>query len=127
MKKYLIDTDVLIAHLRGGSGTQLRAERIEESVICYFSVGELLQGARNKREQRVLQSFLREFSIDWGSEAIHRKAVDLLVRYAPGSGLHMSDAIIAATAQVRKLQVVTANDKHFRAIKEIAVQTEWSP
>lgn len=127
MKKYLIDTDVLIAHLRGEQKSLLRATFIDESVICYFSVGELLQGARNKRELRVLQDFLREFSIDWGSEAVHRKAVDLLTRYAPASGLHMSDAIIAATAQARKLQVVTANDKHFRAIKEITVKTDWSP
>jgi len=80
---------------------------------------------RDAKERKVIRAFLQAFSIDWGSEVIHRKALDLLATYAPSDGLHMSDAIIAATALELKLRLVTKNTKHFRCIKALPVSARW--
>jgi predicted nucleic acid-binding protein len=125
MKKFLIDTDVLIAHLRGNSKGLLSAAFVNESYVSYYTVGELLQGVRNRREMRSIEEFLQEFSIHWGSEAVHKKAIGLLKKYALTDGLHMSDAIIAATAQEMRVQLITLNEKHFRNIREIHVSKDW--
>jgi len=124
MKQYLVDTSIIIAHLRGTAGAQITNETRLNCVLSYVTVGELLQGARNKREQKTTTDVCSLFDIDWGSLSINRTSHRLLSEYAMSHGMGVMDAIIAATALERDLTIVTLNVKHFSCVTGIRVQSK---
>ena len=124
MKRYLIDTSILIAHLRGTAGAQFDLEWCQFCVVSYVTVGELLQGAKNKAELRQAIDLYATFEVDWGSPMISQKSQILLKEYVLSHGLGVLDALIAATALERNLTVVTLNRKHFDCIEGLRVQSQ---
>lgn len=122
MHKMLLDTDILIDHLRGTITSVLSPDQVSRSVISFFTVGELMQGARNTAEMNLISDFTSLFSINWGSAKIHKLAVQLLSMYSLSNGLRMGDAIIAATAISLHLPLHTNNQKHFLPIAELNVR-----
>ena len=120
----LIDTDVLIWYLRGNE----RAFDIIEaqngfyiSVITYI---ELLQGMRNKDEQRRLRAAIRAWgaTILFINEEVSIKAMFFIGRHHLIHSLQLADALICATAIVNGLTLLTGNDKHYKMIKEVDLQ-----
>jgi predicted nucleic acid-binding protein len=79
---------------------------------------ELLQGARSKLEARqIRQSLLRlRFRILPLSEPIGATAAAIIEQHALAHGIHLADALIAATAIETGRSLCTANVKHFRSI-----------
>jgi len=120
MKKYLVDTCILVDHLRNNAKATefLRQENL---VISAVTVAELLQGARNLKEQQLIEVLTNQFEINWFSSLIGRQAIQLLGKYFLKYGLHFLDALIAATALIENLIVVTHNTKHFRFIKKLKI------
>ncbi|MBI2525215.1 MAG: hypothetical protein HYY95_16120 [Candidatus Rokubacteria bacterium] len=49
-------------------------------------------------------------------EAISRRAIRLLELHAPGAGLRVVDALIAARALEARAALATANARHYRVI-----------
>ena len=120
MAGFLIDTDVLIDISRGnGDAADFVDALPEEIFIGRISAMELIIGARNKRDQKVIEEFISVYSIKELSESIGREAHQRLKQYAKSHGLTMADALIAATAIVNDLDLVSKNEKHFRPIKEL--------
>ena len=122
MKHYLIDTSIIIAHLRGVVSYQLKSHLVEQSILSYVTVGELIQGVKNKLELKFTNQTCSHFEIDWGNQTIHQLSHQLLAKYALSHGVGVIDAIIAATALERKLTVLTLNTKHFGCIKGLQVR-----
>ena len=87
--------------------------------IGRISAMELIVGARNKRDQKVIEKFISLYSIQELSGAIGHAAHQRLKQYAKAHGLALADALIAATAIVNDLILVSRNEKHFRPIKEL--------
>lgn len=123
MPQYLLDTSVLIAHLRGTSGANLDLELRQDCVVSYVTVGELLQGVKNTAEQKQAINVYSLFEIDWGSTSVSQTSHWLLKEYALSHGLGVIDALIAATALERDLLVVTLDKKHFACIDGLRVQS----
>lgn len=118
MKKYLVDTCLLIDHLKGkAKATEFLKQ--EDLVISVVTVAELIQGGRNLKEQQLLEKLTCQFEISWFSSAISRLAVELLGKYFLKYHLCFLDALIAATALAENLTLVTGNTKHFRFIKNL--------
>jgi predicted nucleic acid-binding protein len=117
----LFDTDVLIWVFRGN---ETAARVIEEdpgrflSVISYM---ELLQGAKDGREIRLLKSFLSDlgFSLLPLTENIGHRASIYMEEFASSSGLRVADALIAATAAENHIPLCTGDHRHFRPIREV--------
>lgn len=61
------------------------------------------------------------FSVISIDDSISKKAIDLIEYYAKSHGLMIPDAIIAATALVESVEIMTLNIKDFRFIKELKI------
>ena len=120
MAGFLIDTDVLIDISRGSEDAADFVDDLPgEIFIGRISAMELIVGARNKRDQKIIEAFIGLYSIKELSESIGHEAHLRLKQYAKSHGLTMADALIAATANVNDLTLVSKNEKHFRPIKEL--------
>jgi predicted nucleic acid-binding protein len=120
----MYDTDILIWVQRGNARAARQVERDSERSLSVQSYMELLQGARDKAEQQLIKDFI--FAFDFAvlplSENIGHRALVYLEEYALSAGLRSADALIAATAVERNLELMTSNTKHFRAIKELRLK-----
>ena len=120
----LVDTDVVIWNLRGN----IRAAQVLDGTpgfsISAVTYMELVQGMRDKTELQVLRRGIRL----WGCEIIaidsdiSLRAMYLMENFALSHNLQLADALIAATALSTGLPLMTANDKHYRFIDELALR-----
>ena len=74
---------------------------------------ELLAGARDKREQGLIDSFLAAFRIVCPDESDGLSALNYYRQYHLSHGVDWPDCQIAATAIRLGLEVFTQNVKHF--------------
>lgn len=120
----LVDTDVLIWHLRGYAQATLRLDRLDSLALSAVSYLELLQGMRNKAELAALKKMLEKRGARTLplTEAITQRACVLMEALAMSRGLQMGDALIAATALEHGLPLLTGNVKHFAAIEHLVVE-----
>lgn len=116
MARHLLDTDVLIWILRGKTEAidLLRAQlRHEVPAISTLSIYEIWTGARPS-EEAAISAFLAAFQIVSVGEAIARQAAQYYKQFrSKGITLSSTDALIAATARVEDLILVTENRRHF--------------
>jgi predicted nucleic acid-binding protein len=120
----LVDTDVLIWHLRGYPQATRRLDELGALTLSAVSYLEVLQGIRNKTELVAVQKMLhrRAAKLLPVSEAITQRAIALMEAITLSHGLQMGDALIAATALEHALPVLTANVKHFGAVQGLKVE-----
>lgn len=119
----LVDSDVIIWNWRGreAAADLLGAEPFAISAVTYM---ELVQGMRNARELRDLQSDLKLWrtTVLPITEAISDRATALVEAHFLSHHLQLADALIAATAIAHQITLVTANLKHFRAVKGLELK-----
>ena len=120
----LVDTDVLIWHLRGYAQATRRLDQLGSLTLSAVSYLEVLQGMRNKAELAAVKKMLdrRRATMLPVTEAITQRAIALLELLTLSHGLQMGDALIAATALEHGLPVLTANVKHFSAVEGLEVE-----
>jgi predicted nucleic acid-binding protein len=120
----LVDTDVLIWHLRGYPNATRRLDELGALTLSAISWLEVLQGMRNKAELVAVKKMLdkRAATLLPVTEAITRRATELMESLTLSHGLQMGDALIAATALKHQLPVLTANVKHFGAVDGLKVE-----
>jgi predicted nucleic acid-binding protein len=120
----LVDTDVLIWHLRGYPQATRRLDELTVLTLSAVSYLEVLQGIRNKVELLAVKKMLEKRSarVLPVTEAITLRAIDLMEALTLSHGLQMGDALIAATALDHGLPVFTANVKHFGAIQGLKIE-----
>ena len=120
----LVDTDVLIWHLRGYPQATQKLDSFSALTISAVTYMELLQGLRSKAEMNALQQSLamRHTQRLPITPAISERATSLMEGMVLSDGLQMADALIAATALEHQLSVLTGNAKHFSAIANLRVE-----
>lgn len=120
----LVDTDVLIWHLRGYPQATRRLDELGALTLSAVSYLEVLQGMRNKAELAAVKKMLerRAATLLPLSEAITQRAIELVESLALSRGLQMGDALIAATALDHGLPVLTANVKHFSSVEGLKIE-----
>jgi len=127
MKRCLIDTDVIVDHLRGEEKArdflkQIKAE--ETDILCsVITKAEIYSGVRPKEEERVagLLNSMEEVLID-GEMAV--AAGRYKNRFHASHGLLLPDALIAASAKQVGAVLVTLNKKHY-PMKDIEIQVPY--
>lgn len=120
----LVDTDVLIWNLRGNVRAADRLDAMPGFCLSAVTYMELAQGVRDKAELRALRQALnfwaaRVVQID---EAVSARACFLVEQYALSHSMQMADALIAATALERGLDLLTANDRHYRHVDGLGIE-----
>ncbi|MEZ0384947.1 type II toxin-antitoxin system VapC family toxin [Mycobacterium sp. pW045] len=112
----LVDSDVLIAHLRGHPTARdwlIRSRHDGPMAISVVTVAEVVGGMRSAERQAVWR-LLSAFRIESATELVGRRAGELMRRYRRShGGIGLGDYLIAATADVNGLQLVTLNTRHF--------------
>ena len=122
-KSLLIDSDVLIDHLRKEKNAfDFFTAEVEKGSLLFISVIsriEILAGMRSGEEVMVNNLFeiLTPIAVD---EAIADKAGEYLRKYSKGHDLNIGDAIIAATSREMALKLITRNVKHY-PMKDIEI------
>ncbi|MBE0426186.1 MAG: type II toxin-antitoxin system VapC family toxin [Nitrospirae bacterium] len=120
---YLVDTDILIDWLRGKK-TVIRFFQETKGIFYYSSITrkELLSACNSTAQKERILNLLRTMRIVRVDPLIAIKASEFLNKYS-SSPLYKSDSLIAATAYVKKMVLVTRNRKHFDFIEEIQLLT----
>lgn len=124
----LVDTDVLIWHLRGYPQAAHRLDALDSLAMSAVSYMELLQGMRNKAELAALSKMLerRAAAILPLTPAITQRALALMESMVLSHGLQMADALVAATALEHGLTLLTGNVKHFASVDSLVLE-RFSP
>ncbi|WP_163560291.1 type II toxin-antitoxin system VapC family toxin [Halomonas sp. NO4] len=120
----LVDTDVLIWNLRGNLAAAERLDAMPGFALSAVTYMELSQGLRNKQELQQLRQALRywETRLVHLDEGISARACFLVESYALSHDMQMADTLIAATAIELGATLLTANDRHYRHIPELAIE-----
>jgi tRNA(fMet)-specific endonuclease VapC len=114
----LCDTDVIIEILKGNEKIIKTIESIglENIAISSITVMELYFGALNKNELDKIKKHLKALNIVHFDNDVSELAVSMIESYSKSHGLQIPDAIIAATALLSELKLLTLNLKDFRYI-----------
>lgn len=120
----LFDTDVFIWVQRGNTKAAALIDAAEERLLSIQTYMELLQGAHDKSQQRLIKRFLSDagFTTLPLTENIGYRALVYIEEYGLSSGMRAGDALIAATAVENDLTLCTSNEKHYRVIKDLQLK-----
>lgn len=116
MSKFLLDTDVIIWHLRGRRDvtralTELQAFGVPS--CSALSILEVQVGVK-KGEEAKTDLFLGSLTVfDVTKKIADKAALSIREQRAKGVTIDLPDAIIAATCMVHRLTLVTYNKKHY--------------
>ena len=88
---------------------------------------EIIAGCRNRVEMNRCLKTVRDLKLEIIeiSESISEQAGEIFVTYFHQFGLGITDALIAATALVRREILATHNTKHFRFIKGLELKLPY--
>ena len=124
----LFDTDVLIWALRGNPKAAAVIDGAEDRVISAVTYMELIQGARNKAEQKLIKNFLSSLGFQTVpiDENISLRATVFMEEFYLKSGMGLADALIFATACEHTMTLCSANKKHYKEIASLTAK-EFRP
>lgn len=124
----IFDTDVLIWALRGNPKAAKAIDDCEECFISAITYMELIQGARNKVEQKTIKDFLSalDFQTLPINENISLRATVFMEEFCLKSGMGLADALIFATANEHTMTLCSANKKHYREVPSL-ITKEFRP
>lgn len=117
----IFDTDILIWIQRGNEKAASLIDKMKDRMISIQTYMELLQCAKNKKQQQLTREYLRDFNfkIIPLTENIGHRASIYIEEYSLGDGLRVGDAIIAASAIESGLTLTTSNHKHYKIIPNL--------
>jgi len=127
---YLLDSDTCSHHFRGSPSVSRNcAEHAEELQISTVSLAELLTWTLRKNTpakwHRQLLRFLdAAYVLPVTADVAERGGQVRAAMYDDGRLLPVADALIAATALVHDLTIVTHNTKHFVGIPDLKIE-DW--
>lgn len=122
MEQIVLDTNILIEILKANQGIVKKLKSTNAIYkISSISVMELYFGALNKKELIILKKFVNSFEIVNINENISICGTDLTYKYAKSHGLHIADALIAATTLELGCKLFTLNIKDFHFIDNLSL------
>ena len=107
--KALFDTNILIDYLNGIAEAREEIQKYKSSFISIITRMEVLIGAKDEEEEKIIKQFLSHFVTVPLTEEIAEEAI----RVRKKERLKLPDAIIRATASVQEALLVTRNTKDF--------------
>lgn len=117
MAKYLLDTTIIIDHLRGDKKVNYYLERIGQrgdiAGCCCINIAETYAGMRKKEKEKT-DRFIESLYYFEVTKEVAKLAGELRQKYfKKGKTLATTDVIITATAIIYNLTLITKNVKHY--------------
>lgn len=112
-----IDTNIVIEYLK--NKIFLEGYDFEELFINDIVVMELYQGARNKSDLAFIKKEITVFQILNTHQEILTLAKQIVEKYGLSHNMKIMDALIAATAMVYDLELMTLNRKDFQFLPQL--------
>lgn len=122
MATYLVDTNVLVDHLRGQQHAKNFLEQ-HTPALSHVTIGELIEGVKNQRDLRAVHQAIKDLEPIAIDPSVSERAIELMKEHFLSHHLELLDALIAATAIEYRLTLVTANVKHFSFIKGVKIES----
>ena len=112
-KKYLIDSNIFIYHLNGEKiATNFIVENIEDCAISIITYIEVLSFDFTNNEKEIIKQYLDKFEIiDTNKEIALQSINNRKIKK-----IKIPDNIIASTAQINDLVLVTRNVSDFSSL-----------
>lgn len=120
--KILVDTDILIDFgLDKSKAVQTMAILEQRYDICVSVINtlELYAGCRSKQEMKEIDELLEDFTLFHITKSISEKALKLLKKFRSSHGVEINDMLIAGTAQINKLKLISKNQKHYQFLPDL--------
>ena len=122
MKRFLLDTDVVVEYLRGSKPAITYLEKLEgELFISVITVAELFAGVKGAEERQSIDQFLQAFEVVPVDEDVAKEGGLYRRDIHPGHRVGLADALIAASVDRIHATLVTLNLHHFPMLKDIKV------
>ncbi len=120
----IVDTDVLIWYLKGNENAFEAIDNLHNFSISVVTYMELVQGMRNKKELNSLRQAMKIWNtqILYISENISAKAMFFVEQHFLSHSLRLADALIGTTAITCGIPILTANDKHYKVLKDLQIK-----
>ena len=117
----IFDTDVIIWAFRGNDYACNAIDQEPKREISAVTYMELMKGAKDKRELKVIKEFLngmgfRTIAIN---EEISSRAIALIEQVGLKSGMGVDDALIFATACHKGGTLLSGNYRHFKDVPNL--------
>ena len=126
----IVDSDVLIAHLRGYPPARdwLHMARSAGPLsVSAVTVTEITGGTRSG-ERRDVWSLLSICRVEPVTEGVARRAGEFMRTYRRShSSIGLGDCLIAATADLLGANLATLNTKHFPMFDDLMAPFTWKP
>lgn len=120
MADHLIDTNVLSKFFFGDARVRQFLGTIDAGINTIIFI-ELIQGSIKKQQRESIKIHIVKLGYFAVTPEISEKAISLIDKYSASHGLFLADSLIAATALVHDLTLVTYNLKDFDFIKGLVV------
>ncbi len=122
-QRYLMDTNAVIDYLdKKLPSKSLNLIYDTDGQISVITRMELLASPNaTKNELHVLKNFIKTSTVYYMDESIILKSIDIRKNYR----LKLPDAIIAATAVVKKFTLITRNVADFKGIPNLSLLNSW--
>ena len=119
----VIDTDILIWYLRGNTNAYDLIHTIGRFSISAVTYMELVQGMRNKQELRDLKMAFHQWGVKtlYINDEISARALFYVEEYFLSHSMQLADALIGSTCTHHGMTLYTANDKHYRVIRDLKI------
>lgn len=120
MSEILLDTCVVIDFLRNqGKAAAYIQSLLRPPSVSVLTISEIGAGLRSQKEELAARRFFRHCELLPVTADIAENAGAHLRHYRSSHAIGIADAIIAATAESRGLQIATLNVKHFPMFKRL--------
>lgn len=109
--EFLVETDILLEHLKHSSNSLSVLEKAMKKGICFTTVinsSELIYSVNSKSEKEIVLSLLSALKV-LGLHARYSLYVDEYI----GKGSSVRDAIICTVAKLNKLPILTDDTQKF--------------
>lgn len=118
----LVDTDVMVDFLRGQPrAVAFMSEAPLPLALSVVTVAELYAGVREDEESAILARSLAACDIRALDTEVAARSGLLRRDYGKSHGVGLADALIAATAELHGLKLVTLNRKHYPMLDTVMV------
>jgi predicted nucleic acid-binding protein len=111
----LMDTNVFSEVFKGNKPVEQYVLTLNAGVDSTVYI-ECLQGQKSNHEKHKIKKYLANFPILHFSQAVSKRAIELIDRYSNTHGLTLADAQIAAVCLEYDLTLITYNLRDFRFI-----------